>query len=84
MSRTAAAAGDVLVVGLTVGLRRLCWTTTPGFAPALLGALGVALGLALAGLLLHRCVRRLGGVTGDVLGAVVEIATLGALLVMAR
>ncbi len=45
---------------------------------------GVALGLTLAGLLVARCVRRFGGVTGDVLGAAVEIATLGALLALAR
>ena len=55
-----------------------------GVPAGVLGAAGVALGLALAGLLVLRCTRRLGGVTGDVLGAVVEIATLGALLVIAR
>ena len=47
------------------------------------GPLAVLAGLAAAGLLLTRCVRRLGGVTGDVLGACVETGTLGALAVLA-
>lgn len=45
--------------------------------------LAVAVGLAGAGLLLRRCVRRLGGVTGDVLGACVEITLTGLLVVLA-
>jgi len=40
-------------------------------------------GLAVALLLLHRCIDRLGGITGDVLGALVETATAAALLVVA-
>jgi adenosylcobinamide-GDP ribazoletransferase len=44
------------------------------------GALG---GLVSAALLARRCVARFGGVTGDVLGAVVEIATTGTLVVVA-
>lgn len=55
-------------------------------AAALLGtipALAVAVGLlAAAGLQAH-AVRRLGGVTGDVLGALIETATTAALVVMA-
>ncbi|HKA67975.1 MAG TPA: adenosylcobinamide-GDP ribazoletransferase [Actinomycetes bacterium] len=57
---------------------------------ALLGAVGVVAavlavvaGLAAAEVLLQLCVRRFGGITGDVLGALVEIATLVALLVLA-
>lgn len=38
------------------------------------GVLAAALAVAVAGLLLRRCVRRLGGISGDVLGALVETA----------
>ncbi|HEY6796968.1 MAG TPA: adenosylcobinamide-GDP ribazoletransferase [Kineosporiaceae bacterium] len=48
------------------------------------GAVVAALtGLAAAGVLLARTTRRLGGVTGDVLGACVEAATTGTLVVLA-
>jgi adenosylcobinamide-GDP ribazoletransferase len=57
---------------------------------ALVGAVGVVAavlavvaGLAAAEVLLQLCVRRFGGITGDVLGALVEITTLVALLVLA-
>ncbi len=43
----------------------------------------VVVPLLAAGLLGRRCVRRLGGVTGDVLGAGVEVAFTAALLVAA-
>ena len=52
-----------------------------GYGP--IGPLAVLAGLAAAALLLTRCVRRLGGITGDVLGACVEAATLAALAVLA-
>ncbi len=55
-------------------------------AAALAGAdaaLAVPAGLAAAWLLRRRAVRRLGGVTGDVLGALCETATTTALLVCA-
>ncbi|MEU6390258.1 adenosylcobinamide-GDP ribazoletransferase [Streptomyces sp. NPDC046939] len=45
-------------------------------------ALGVVLGCAAAELLLRRCVRRFGGVTGDVFGAVAETAATAALVVV--
>lgn len=47
------------------------------------GTLAVLLGVACAAPLLVRCVRRLGGVTGDVLGACIEVAALGVVLALA-
>lgn len=41
---------------------------------------GIALGLLGAGVVLRMCIRKLGGITGDVLGAMVEIACVGLLL----
>jgi adenosylcobinamide-GDP ribazoletransferase len=46
-------------------------------------ALAALAGLAVAQLLLRHCVRRFGGVTGDVFGALEETATTGALVVLA-
>jgi adenosylcobinamide-GDP ribazoletransferase len=57
---------------------------------ALLGAVGVVAavlavvaGIAAAEVLLRLCIWRFGGITGDTLGALVEISTLVALLVLA-
>jgi adenosylcobinamide-GDP ribazoletransferase len=50
---------------------------------AVLAIAAVAVGLATALLLLQRCLIRLGGITGDVLGALVETGTTAALLVFA-
>jgi adenosylcobinamide-GDP ribazoletransferase len=46
------------------------------------GPLALALALGAGALLLHHAVRRLGGVTGDLLGALVEAATCVAYLVL--
>ncbi len=54
-----------------------------GASAAVLAAAALVLGTACAMALLTRCVRRFGGITGDVLGALVETATAGALLVLA-
>jgi adenosylcobinamide-GDP ribazoletransferase len=54
-----------------------------GTRDGLLGALAVLAGLAASAALLRHAVRRLGGITGDVLGALVETAVTAALLVMA-
>jgi adenosylcobinamide-GDP ribazoletransferase len=54
-----------------------------GPGDAVLAAVAVVVGIACAMALLARCTRRFGGITGDVLGALVETATAGALLVLA-
>jgi len=54
-----------------------------GASGAVLAAVAVAVGVACAMALLTRCIRRFGGITGDVLGALVETATAGALLFLA-
>jgi adenosylcobinamide-GDP ribazoletransferase len=46
-------------------------------------ALGVAVGLGLARVLRDHAVRRVGGLTGDVLGALVEVTTAAVLVVLA-
>jgi adenosylcobinamide-GDP ribazoletransferase len=43
----------------------------------------VLAGIGAAALLLGRCVRRFGGITGDVLGALVETATTASLVLLA-
>jgi adenosylcobinamide-GDP ribazoletransferase len=54
-----------------------------GLPDAILSAAACATGVACAILLLRRCVTRFGGITGDVLGALVETSASAALLVMA-
>lgn len=49
----------------------------------LVPATAVASGLVLAAVLRRHAVRRLGGITGDVLGALVEVTTAAVLVVMA-
>jgi adenosylcobinamide-GDP ribazoletransferase len=66
-----------LVFLLAAGLASLC----PGL-PWWRGPVAVVAAYAVAALLLWRCVRRLGGITGDVLGACVEAATTTALLTL--
>lgn len=57
-------------------------TLAPGL-PWWRGLLAVAVGYAAAAVLLARCVQRIGGITGDVLGGCVEAAVAGALLATA-
>ena len=45
--------------------------------------LSVVVGLGAAEVLLRHCRRRFGGLTGDVLGAVTEVATTASLVVLA-
>lgn len=82
-------------LGATVaGSIRLPWTVSTlcaaaGFAtlaPGLewwRGPVAVAAAVAAAGLVLWRCTARLGGITGDVLGACVEVAAAAAWLALA-
>jgi adenosylcobinamide-GDP ribazoletransferase len=73
--RGAAAAGLVLAAGVAAGL------LVPTGSPWWLGVLAVVAGsLAVTGLV-ARCIRRFGGITGDVLGAAVEIDLMVLLVV---
>lgn len=72
--RVAAVAVGVAAAGLAVLLPGLPWWRGP---------LAVLLAYAVAGALLLRCTKRLGGITGDVLGAGVEAAVAAALLALA-
>jgi adenosylcobinamide-GDP ribazoletransferase len=67
------------VLAVAAGTAAVAW----GPAPALRAAAAVLAGLVAAGLLRRTAVRRLGGVTGDVFGAMIEVATAVALLTLA-
>ncbi len=75
--RTAVVSG--IVVAVVSGLLGLIIDAQT----AALAAAAVPLGIAGALVLLTRCVQRFGGITGDVLGALVETSTTIALLVVA-
>jgi adenosylcobinamide-GDP ribazoletransferase len=70
---TVTAAVGAVVVSTTVAGEPLGWTLP----------LAVAAGLAAAFVVQRQSVRRLGGITGDVLGALAEVATTVALVVAA-
>ncbi|WP_183784820.1 adenosylcobinamide-GDP ribazoletransferase [Prauserella sediminis] len=82
----AAVAGAVPVpVAATVALTVAALSVLAGFDPAVAwwqGPVASLAGWCAAGAVLLRCVRRLGGVTGDVLGGCVEIALTATLLVL--
>lgn len=63
-------------------LAAVLWGSASGTREALGHGAAVLGGLAAGELLLRRAVRRLGGVTGDVLGALVETATTAAVVVL--
>lgn len=69
-----------LVLAVAAGATALA---TAGGAPLVQPALAVLSGLAAAALLQRHAERRVGGLTGDVLGALVEVATAVVLVVLA-
>lgn len=80
-------AGSVRAPGLALAATALLLAWVPGWFlawPWILGSvLAAVAGLAVAGLLLWHCVRRLGGITGDVLGSLTESTGAVALVVLA-
>lgn len=68
---------------LLVGLAGVALAWTPAAPAAWAWPAGVLIGGVLAQLVVARAIRRLGGITGDVLGALVEVTTLGVLLGLA-
>ncbi|KUN05629.1 cobalamin synthase [Streptomyces yokosukanensis] len=84
----AAVAGVVPMPGALAAAAAVTLAAGAGGTPfggygALRGAAAVLLAVAAAELLLRRCVRRFGGVTGDVFGALEETAATAALVVLA-
>ncbi|MDP9394676.1 MAG: adenosylcobinamide-GDP ribazoletransferase [Actinomycetota bacterium] len=77
----AAVAGAVLAGAAGLGFVGWFGAGSAGFA-ALHASAAVAAGLVAAAMLQRRCVARLGGVTGDVFGALVETGQAVALLVL--
>ncbi|QES41213.1 adenosylcobinamide-GDP ribazoletransferase [Streptomyces venezuelae] len=75
----ARAAGVAVLVVAAAGAAGLLF----GAVGAVRGAAAVVLALGAAELLLRHCVRRFGGVTGDVFGGLAETAATGALVVLA-
>ena len=73
----------LLVVGGPVALAADPDATRPPAVRAVLAVTAVLLGLLVARLVRAHVVRRVGGLTGDVLGALNEVATTVALLVLA-
>jgi adenosylcobinamide-GDP ribazoletransferase len=84
VSRRGALLATVLAVAAlgVVALVRTAWAARAGDLTVAGAVLAVLLPLAAAGLLCLHCVRRLGGVTGDVLGACVEVAFTTCLVIL--
>ena len=67
----------------TVGAAVLSWLAWLDLASPWRGVVAVLAAVAVVVVVLRRCTRRLGGMTGDVLGACVELALTALLLVLA-
>ncbi|MGP3988612.1 adenosylcobinamide-GDP ribazoletransferase [Streptomyces sp. 3N207] len=86
-----AAVAETVPFGAALGVAGCCVAVPAAGSAAVAGsagqvvgaAAGAVLGLCAAEVLLRRCVRRFGGVTGDVFGAVAEVAACGTLVVLA-
>jgi adenosylcobinamide-GDP ribazoletransferase len=79
VGRALAAAGASCLAAAALG----ALTAGPAVGGAVAAASAVVLGVSAAEALLRHCRRRLGGVTGDTLGATAETATTVTLLVLA-
>ena len=68
-----------------LGVALLAWTTAGARPVAVTGSFVIAavVGLGAGAVVLRRCVSRFGGLTGDVVGAVVEVTTAVVLVVAA-
>jgi adenosylcobinamide-GDP ribazoletransferase len=77
VARTAAAVPMIVVAG--IGALLLAWAGLPWWRAPLAGLAAVVVTAAVV----VRCTRRLGGITGDVLGACVELSFTAALLTLA-
>ncbi|HEY1625382.1 MAG TPA: adenosylcobinamide-GDP ribazoletransferase [Streptosporangiaceae bacterium] len=77
----AGTARPVLAMAWTVVIGIAAGVAAGGLRPGLTLGGGVVAGLACAWLLRRHAVRRLGGITGDVLGALAEVATTVTLVV---
>ncbi|WP_207394245.1 adenosylcobinamide-GDP ribazoletransferase, partial [Actinomadura formosensis] len=80
---TVATRAALLATGVVLAAAAATGTAADGPGGAVHTAAAVIVSLAAALLVLRHAVRRLGGVTGDVLGALVEITTTAALTVLA-
>jgi len=78
--RQVAAAG---VTGVVLVLAAMTGILAGGARGAVLAVFAVLAGLAVAAAMLAHTVRRFGGITGDVLGSLVELGTAAALIMLA-
>lgn len=79
---TVPAAGALPAAGAATAGAAAAGLVLPGAYGPVYAVAAVLLGLAAAEWLLRRCVRRLGGVTGDVFGALAETAATACLVVL--